>query len=308
MELDKEINNKRTIKGFENFKKFSNTTNYIYDKVIYVNSNEKVIITCSEHGDFEQTPSNHKQGQGCPKCKFKMLINLHSLTTEEFVKKANKVHQNFYGYSKTDYTDYKTKISISCPIHGVFKQKPSEHLAGKGCQKCGINKNPANNPFTKDKFVERANIVHDNKYDYTNSQYIKMQVKLTIVCPIHGTFEQKAANHIQGQGCPSCGNTAKLKRFHEHPTILYMLFFPKLNLYKLGITMEKRGIKTRYSDEKEPYEIHQQILFNSGEEAYTLEQNLLLKYKDFSYSGPNVLKAGNTELFVENILLKHFIS
>lgn len=28
----------------------------------------KVIITCPIHNDFEQTPSNHLQGHGCPKC------------------------------------------------------------------------------------------------------------------------------------------------------------------------------------------------------------------------------------------------
>lgn len=41
---------------------------YDYAKVSYVNCNTKVIITCSKHGDFEQTPRRHLEGRGCSKC------------------------------------------------------------------------------------------------------------------------------------------------------------------------------------------------------------------------------------------------
>ena len=41
---------------------------YYYNNVNYIRDNVKVIITCPIHGDFQQTPSNHLQGHGCPKC------------------------------------------------------------------------------------------------------------------------------------------------------------------------------------------------------------------------------------------------
>lgn len=41
---------------------------YNYDKVIYLHSKEKVIITCNLHGDFLQNFSNHLSGKGCPSC------------------------------------------------------------------------------------------------------------------------------------------------------------------------------------------------------------------------------------------------
>ena len=41
---------------------------YDYSKVLYVRGQEKVIIICSNHGEFPQTPDNHLRGQGCPKC------------------------------------------------------------------------------------------------------------------------------------------------------------------------------------------------------------------------------------------------
>lgn len=41
---------------------------YDYSKVEYINNKTKVVITCTEHGEFEQTPSNHLLGRGCPEC------------------------------------------------------------------------------------------------------------------------------------------------------------------------------------------------------------------------------------------------
>jgi hypothetical protein len=41
---------------------------YDYSKVEYVNTNKKVIIICSIHGDFEQIPKSHYKGHGCRKC------------------------------------------------------------------------------------------------------------------------------------------------------------------------------------------------------------------------------------------------
>lgn len=44
---------------------------YDYSRVIYEGNNIKVIIICKKHGEFTQTPSNHKSGHGCPQCALK---------------------------------------------------------------------------------------------------------------------------------------------------------------------------------------------------------------------------------------------
>ena len=59
-------------------------------------------------------------------------------TTEQFIFEANKKHSNFYNYSKTNYINNKTKVIITCPIHGDFEQAPANHLGGQGCRKCKI--------------------------------------------------------------------------------------------------------------------------------------------------------------------------
>ena len=38
---------------------------------------------------------------------------------------------------KVDYQGKDVLVTLICPIHGEFQQKPHEHLAGNGCQLCG---------------------------------------------------------------------------------------------------------------------------------------------------------------------------
>ena len=71
------------MKTTEQFIKEANiihSNKYNYSKVIYINSHTKVCIICPEHGEFWQTPSNHLQGKGCPKCKFDILTNKNRKT------------------------------------------------------------------------------------------------------------------------------------------------------------------------------------------------------------------------------------
>jgi protein tyrosine phosphatase len=44
------------------------------------------------------------------------------LTQEEFIAECNEKHSSYYDYSKVVYKNNKEKITIICPIHGVFKQ------------------------------------------------------------------------------------------------------------------------------------------------------------------------------------------
>ena len=168
---------------------------YDYSKINYIDSKTNICITCKihGHGDFEQLPSNHLKSRGCPKCSGR------NKTTEDFIIEANQVHNNLYGYSNVNYIDSKTKICITCKTHGNFEQLPSNHLYGNSCPKCsGINK-------TTEDFIIEANQVHNNLYDYSNSQYIDCNTKICITCKIHGNFKQLHRAHIYNKsGCPKC--------------------------------------------------------------------------------------------------------
>ena len=128
------------------------------------------------------------------------------MTTEEFIKKARQVHGDKYDYSKVEYVDSKTKVCIICPQHGEFWQKPVNHLQNKGCLKCGRERTATFHSKSLEQFLQEAKKIHGNKYDYSQVEYVNYQTKVTIICPKHGEFTQSPTAHLQGNGCPKCGN------------------------------------------------------------------------------------------------------
>lgn len=141
------------------------------------------------------------------------------LTTEEFIAKAKEVHGDKYDYSRVEYVDSKTKVCIICPEHGMFWQKPNIHLQKKGCLKCGRRRTAIFHSKSKEQFLQDAKKVHGNKYDYSKIEYVDRQTKVTIVCPIHGAFTQSPTTHLQGSGCPKCGNDRTALRMNDESFI-----------------------------------------------------------------------------------------
>lgn len=92
---------------------------------------------------------------------------MKKLTTDEWISKAIKVHSNKYDYSKVEYKGSKQKVCIICPEHGEFQQTPNNHLNGQKCPKCAIESNSDIHRYTLNQFIEKANSIHNNKYDYS---------------------------------------------------------------------------------------------------------------------------------------------
>jgi len=128
---------------------------------------------------------------------------------DNFIDKAKKIYNDKYDYSLVDYINAKTKVKIICPIHGVFEQRPDNHLYSKyGCMKCSHqNKNDKNKNFNN--FLKKSKNIHKDKYDYTLVNYINAKNKVKIICPEHGVFEQKPYLHLQGNNCPNCSKDNK---------------------------------------------------------------------------------------------------
>jgi hypothetical protein len=185
------MNKKFNVDKFIEKVKEIHNNKYSYSMVKYKSTKDKIIILCPIHGEFNQRCENHLRGQGCPKCGRKK-----NLTNEEFIIKAKKKHGDKYDYSLSEYFDNKNKIKIKCDIHGVFEQTPRSHLEGDGCVKC-------RSPLISD-FITNANIIHDNKYEYSKVIYLNSKTKIKIICPEHGEFEQKINDHLYGNGCPTC--------------------------------------------------------------------------------------------------------
>jgi hypothetical protein len=172
---------------------------YDYSKVEYTNSSTKVCIICKEHGEFWQLPMNHLNGQGCPKC------SGHNLTKDEVIEQFRIVHGSKYDYSKFELTKMNDKSCIICPEHGEFWQSPTKHIIGQGCPECGKTKNK--NSVTFEEVVKRSNEVHRGKYLYKEQIINSVHDKISIICPIHGMFNQNVYDHMNGHGCPVCGKS-----------------------------------------------------------------------------------------------------
>lgn len=190
---------------------------YSYEKVVFNNANEKVKITCPLHGVFLQTLSTHvDRKSNCPKCARERLRN----TTPVFIEKAIRVHGERYDYSLVECNFTSDKVKIICKKHGVFEQVCHSHLEGSGCAKCAKEKGLKGT----EKFIQEARLIHGNKYDYSLVDYKGQRVKIKIICPKHGLFEQLPFSHVITRcGCPRC-----LESYGER---------------RVAMFLEKRGIK-----------------------------------------------------------------
>ena len=223
-------------------KRFNNK--YDYSRSKWNGYKVKIEIICPEHGSFFQSPSNHLNSLGCPKC------SGHYMDKDLFIQKANTVHNSKYDYSKVDYKANRYKVCIICPEHGEFWQKPNAHLMGHGCPKC------ANQYMDTQFFIEKASTIHDNKYDYSLVEYTSGLEKVKIICPIHGVFEQVAAYHLAGNGCPACSEShmerdvRRLLKLHNiffepQKTFDWLIFDSKMSLDffipEYGVAIECQG-------------------------------------------------------------------
>jgi hypothetical protein len=281
---------------------------YDYSLVEYKTIKTKVFIKCHTHGVFEQTPDKHLQGQGCPKCKSIKISNHLRKDTSYFIDKAVSVHGQLYDYSKAKYLGAKEKLTIICTKHGKFLQTPDGHLSGSGCLYCA-----GKHGITTNEFVEKAQVVHGNKYNYDEAHYVAAKNRVKIRCPIHGLFEQTPDNHLNGAECKEC---AVLKKYlvstlhnnlgEESMSCYYIKFQSKEEVFwKVGVT--KRNIAKRF---RADYLAHDQTEIIESQEEITISHKALLfevywMFKGVSFSGRFnkylELTGGVTETFTVDI-------
>lgn len=187
---------------------------YDYSETVYHGWDNELQLRCKEHGNlFSIKAGNHLNGaEGCPECLKIKISKANTMTIAQFVKKARKVHGKKYNYDKVSYKGSFDKVTIICPKHGEFEQTPSSHLAGNGCYWCGRESQSVKTKNTQADIIRRAREVHGDKYDYSKVIYKGIDKKIVITCPKHGDFLQTPNVHLQGHGCPECGNDEWLSK------------------------------------------------------------------------------------------------
>jgi hypothetical protein len=242
-----------------------------------------------------------------------------ALDGQYYIDKFKNIYGDRYSYNLDDFKKREVgirnrdlKISIKC-IHGTKEISVRRHLEGYECRSCkGTSKDKTikyekikkerkkriNNKYlkaTKEEFIEKALLVHGNKYNYDQFIYNNCKVKGSIICPIHGLFKQTADNHINAkQGCPRCGsdgiyNEWYFNNYPEKKDAEAMLYLAKFSLdkeefIKIGITTKDLN-KRLFSPSKNAGYIVSSILqyktklFN----AWQIEQKVINDFKEYKY-------------------------
>jgi hypothetical protein len=192
---------------------------YGYEKVEYKDYKTKVLITCYEHGDFWQLPGNHAcLKNGCPLCgRNSTNTCIRRQATWWFIngscnvgllkERLMLIHGERYAYDNVvGEVSVGSKINVMCKKHGEFSITASKHLSGQGCKRCAYDRFSYGwvaGDANRQKFINKAVLVHGNRYSYDKLCYTGMGNKVTISCPVHGDFTQQAASHVGGGGVPT---------------------------------------------------------------------------------------------------------
>jgi predicted nucleic acid-binding Zn-ribbon protein len=176
---------------------------FSYERAIYRGYRTHVELICPEHGPFSITPDAlFSKLRGCPACGRESRTLKHTKPYKDFLAQAKALYGKKYTYDEKTYRNSRQKIKVICPLHGEFRQSPSQLLNGYSCPQCGKHK-----PMNSERFFREAKEIHGDKYDYSKvSEITGVFQYIKIICPKHGEFTQQVYCHISGgQGCPKCG-------------------------------------------------------------------------------------------------------
>ena len=266
---------------------------YDYSKVVYKGIMEDVIVVCPIHGDFTTTMNTHTSGKGCWNCAVIYRGKNHRLTQKEFIDKCEDHFQDRYDLSEALYDTQYVKVKVGCSVHGEFWRKPSELMQGQGCQKCGRLNSGVVKRKSSEEFIEEMKILHNNLYDYSMTEYVRLLDKIKVGCPTHGIFEIQAGNHSMKRGCPYCAkNGYKVNK----PASIYVLTDGIVT--KIGITGRKvpERCKKISNSSNKSFIIFNEFHFDEGRTPLKIE-GVLLKEFLTSYSQPTEVFDGSTECF-----------
>ena len=163
---------------------------------------------------------------------------------------------------------------------------------GYGCPKC-LRQLPLTEAEALTRFA--------NKNLEALEPYKNTRTKILVRCIKCKHQRMVRPNHVfQGLKCPRCAEYG----FHmDRPGILYYLRVANPfgePVYKIGIT--NRTLRERFSKDLIRIEIIETWHFANGAEAFEMEQDILNDYDPDRYTGPDLLKSGNDELFNLDVL------
>jgi very-short-patch-repair endonuclease len=222
-------------------------------------SHDIIKIKCEKHNSiFEQKVYIHLSGStGCRECYMDKIKSKNKLGINEFIKRCNLKHKNYYDYSKVTFVDTKTKVTIICPEHGEFYPTPSNHMNGSKCPNCAHRIKIENQKITFDEFVKKSNKMFNNRYIYFDNGNFDYKRLIKCECSTHGVFNLNPERHLTRLSeCPKCiedRNKVSIDEFIIKSNIIfnnkynYSLVNFKTLKDKVGIICPKHGTYYQYA-------------------------------------------------------------
>lgn len=139
--------------------------NYNYSEAVYINSLHKIILIHKKcQYKFEQSPTHHLNGHGCPKCGGMLKV-----TGEEILDRFHNKWGNAFEYPD-NINGLQDKISIKHITCGnVFDTTPECHLNSKySCPPCSIKERSETRTYKQEKFINKSNEIHNNEFHLMN--------------------------------------------------------------------------------------------------------------------------------------------
>lgn len=181
---------------------------YTYDKVVWVRSKDKIVITCPEHGDFEQSSNNHISGNGCTSCG--RFDPRRKTSPEEWVRRAKDIHGDEFQYHLFNPDGVFDKSTLICNHTNEEFQISPDNLVNGG-KKCSCCKGKRITEALKLPYAE-ANTKLQEKHPHLSileSSYIKFSSPCTVLCKEHGAFVKTPQTIMPtSKGCEGCNVAA----------------------------------------------------------------------------------------------------
>lgn len=231
------------------------------------------------------------------------MVRRNFIGLDGFIEKSRSIHGDYYDYSKADYKDVKTKLTIICPKHGPFEQSPECHMKGYGCRKCAVDKRrqtmkerhgveaamqsdaileksrdtrkkkfgcqrppgSGRKPMSMDEFLKKAHEIHGYRYDYSHVELKNSSTKIQIGCSLHGFFWQTPAKHLAGHGCshPDCIRLKRVDTTMARYGVANAMQAASVRERQIQTNMERYGVPNPMQSKEV-----QAILRNSVQEKY----------------------------------------
>lgn len=138
----------------------------------------------------------------------------HLMSTEEYIEKANAIHNNKFSYPETVYKGRSKDVHFVCPTHGPVSMPARGHLESvHGCPRCAGKVHTSALAIYRDKFkdkLEKLNITLEEVITTTGiarpSMKERTYITLVLKCEEHGTFKRTLSGVRRKlfTGCPSC--------------------------------------------------------------------------------------------------------